>query len=68
MRDARLVVEAVENAEEAATAYAREIGEARRQLAEAIEQLDRAEAAHSLLHRLAAGFGLQAAGDSGSTD
>jgi hypothetical protein len=63
MRDVRLVVQAVQSAEEAALAYAREIGEARRHLSEAIAHLDRADEARALLNRLAAGFGPQASGD-----
>jgi hypothetical protein len=65
MRDVRLVVEAVQSAEDAALAYAREIGEARRHLSEAIAHLDRADEARALLNRLAAGFGPQGAGSAG---
>jgi EmrB/QacA subfamily drug resistance transporter len=54
--DVRLVMAAVQSAEEAALAYAREIGEARSHLSAAIEHLDRAEEARALLNRYAAGF------------
>jgi hypothetical protein len=59
-RDVRLVVQAVESAEEAALAYAREIGEARRHLTAAIEHLDRAEQARALLNRYTSGFSPEA--------
>jgi hypothetical protein len=62
MRDVRLVVQAVQSAEEAALAYAREIGEARRHLSEAIAHLDQADEARALLNRLAGGFSPQASG------
>ncbi len=68
MRDVRLVVQAVQSAEDAALAYAREIGEARRHLSQAIAHLDRADEARALLNRLAAGFGPQASGGSGPTE
>ena len=55
-RDVRLVAAAVQNAEEAALAYAREIGEARRHLAVAIQHLDRAEEARALLNQHATGL------------
>jgi hypothetical protein len=59
MHDVRLIVQAVESAEGAAMDYAREIGEARRHLSEAIAHLDQADAARTVLNRLAAGFGSQ---------
>jgi predicted MFS family arabinose efflux permease len=68
MRDVRLVVQAVQSAEEAALAYAREIGEARRHLSAAIAHLDRADEARALLNRLAAGLGPQPSGASGPMD
>lgn len=59
MHDVRLIVQAVESAEGAAMAYAREIGEARRHLSEAIAHLDQADTTRGQLNRLAAGFGQQ---------
>lgn len=55
-QDVRVVAAAVRSAEEAALAYAREIGEARRHLAAAIEHLDRAEDARAQLNRHAGGL------------
>lgn len=67
-RDVRLVAQAVQSAEDAALAYARAIGEARRYMASAIEHLDQAEQARELLNQYASGFAAHTEGGSAPQD